>query len=147
MSAPNEIAIVRTFDAPRELVWEVWTKPEHIGQWWGPRGFTNTTEQMDVRPGGTWRVIMHGPDGRDYPNEITYLELDPPARLVYSQGGIGPTMRVTVLFNDLGGRTELDMCMVFATVEDRNLVAEKFGAVEGLTQCMDRLGEHLAALA
>jgi len=55
--------ILRVFDAPRELVWEAWTNAKHVVNWWGPRGFTTTIEVMDVRPGGEWRLIMHGPDG------------------------------------------------------------------------------------
>ena len=61
----REIVATRIFDAPRELVWKVWTEQEHIGQWWGPKGFTTTTYSMDVRPGGVWRFVMHGPDGRE----------------------------------------------------------------------------------
>jgi activator of HSP90 ATPase len=64
----REIILERIFDAPRELVFEAWTDPQRIGQWWGPRGFTTTVYGMDVRPGGEWRLTMHGPDGRDYKN-------------------------------------------------------------------------------
>lgn len=64
------IAATRIFDAPRELVFDVWCDPKHISNWWRPRGFTTTTRKMDVRPGGEWLFVMHGPDGTDYPNEI-----------------------------------------------------------------------------
>ncbi len=70
----REIVATRVFDAPRELVFQVWTDAKHVSNWWGPRGFTTTTYEMDVRPGGVWRHVMHGPDGTDYPNEIVFVE-------------------------------------------------------------------------
>ena len=82
-TADREIVATRLFDAPRDLVFMMWTDPNHIAQWWGPRGFTTTTLEMDLRPGGIWRFIMHGPDGRDYPNRVIYLEIVPLERLVY----------------------------------------------------------------
>ena len=69
---------------PPARVFDAWTDPEQVVQWWGPRGFTTTTHNMEVKPGGVWRFIMHGPDGRDYQNKITYLEVARPERLVYS---------------------------------------------------------------
>jgi hypothetical protein len=74
----REIAATRVFAAPRELVWKVWTEPEHVVRWWGPNGFTTTTHSMDVKSGGVWRFVMHGPDGHDYQNKITYLEVVKP---------------------------------------------------------------------
>ena len=70
VAAPGQPTIVvkRLVDAPRELVWTAWTEPKHIAQWWGPNGFTNTIHAMDVKPGGVWRFIMHGPDGTHYPH-------------------------------------------------------------------------------
>src|SRR5215217_7891459 len=88
-AADREIVITRVFDAPREMVFSAFTDPEHIGAWWGPKGFTITTHAMDVRPGGEWRFIMHGPDGVDYPNKISYLEIARPERLVYDDGDDG----------------------------------------------------------
>src|SRR5262245_19065426 len=83
----REIVLSRVFDAPRALVFKVWTDPTHLAKWWGPRGFSTTTERMEVNPGGQWRFCMHGPDGRDYQNLITYREVSPPSRLVYKHGG------------------------------------------------------------
>jgi uncharacterized protein YndB with AHSA1/START domain len=71
----NEIIITRTFDAPRELIWEAWTNPLYITKWWGPVGFSTTTEVMDVRPGGEWKHVMHGPDGKNYPNHSIFTEV------------------------------------------------------------------------
>src|SRR5579884_4127269 len=84
---PRIIVGMREFDAPRALVFSAWTDPKHLAQWWGPNGFTTTTSSFDMRPGGVWRFVMHGPDGRDYQNRITFEEIVPPERLVYRHGG------------------------------------------------------------
>jgi len=141
----REIAATRVFAAPRELVFKVWTEPKSVAQWWGPRGFTTTTHEMDVRPGGTWRFIMHGPDGVDYPNEIVYHEVVEPERLVYNHGP-QPVFHVTVAFADLDGKTELTMRSLFETAAERARVVEEYEAIEGLNQTLDRLAEHLATL-
>ena len=85
-TADREIVTTRLFDAPRERVFDAWVDSAHIGRWFGPNGFTTTTESMDVRPGGVWRFVMRGPDGVDYPNHITYSEVVRPERLVYVHG-------------------------------------------------------------
>jgi uncharacterized protein YndB with AHSA1/START domain len=144
----REIAAVRVFDAPRELVWKVWTDPEHVGKWWGPNGFTTTTHSMEVKPGGVWRFVMHGPDGRDYENKITYIEVLKPERLVYKHGGdkeVEPVnFQVTVSFREQSGRTRVDMRMVFPSAKARDHVIETYGAFEGLKQHLGRLGAYLA---
>ena len=83
-TADREIVVSRVFDAPRELVWEAWTNPKHVANWWGPTGFSTTIEKMDVRPGGEWKHVMHGPDGTDYPNHSVFIEVVKPERIVYS---------------------------------------------------------------
>jgi uncharacterized protein YndB with AHSA1/START domain len=144
----REIAATRILDAPRELVWKVWTDPAHIAKWWGPNGFTTTTASMELRPGGVWRYVMHGPDGRDYQNKVTYLEVVEPERLVYTLGGgedVEPVSHhVTVTFADLGGKTRIDMRMLFASAETRTHVIETYGAFEGLKQHLGRLEGYLA---
>jgi uncharacterized protein YndB with AHSA1/START domain len=142
-AADREIAATRVFDAPRDLVWQMWTNSEHIAQWWGPKGFTNTIHEMDVRAGGVWRFIMHGPDGRDYPNKIVYVEILKPERLVYDHVS-GPLFQATATFTQEGGKTRVDVRMVFESAKLRDQVAAEFGAVEGLHQTLGRLGEHLA---
>ena len=82
-SDPRSIVGTREYDAPRDLVFSAFTDPNHLAQWWGPNGFKTTTLSFDMRPGGVWRFVMHGPDGRDYQNRITYLEVVKPQRLVY----------------------------------------------------------------
>ena len=69
----REITVSRLIDAPVAMLWEVWTKPEHIANWWGPNGFTNTIAKMDLRPDGEWDLIMHGPDGTDYKNKSIFI--------------------------------------------------------------------------
>jgi uncharacterized protein YndB with AHSA1/START domain len=101
---PRSIIGMREFDAPRDLVFAAWTDPKHLAQWWGPNGFTTTTMSFDLRPGGIWRFVMHGPDGRDYQNRITFDEIVPPECIVYRHGGgedVEPVQfRQTVLFED-----------------------------------------------
>jgi uncharacterized protein YndB with AHSA1/START domain len=77
-SADRELIFTRIFDAPRELVLKAWTDPKQIVKWWGPKGFATTTHEMDVRPGGVWRFIMHGSDGTDYKIKIVFLEVVKP---------------------------------------------------------------------
>src|SRR6266480_4137689 len=126
----RQITATRLFDAPRELVFDMWTDPRHIARWWGPNGFTNTIEKMDVRPGGVWKFVMHGPDGRDYDNKIVYVEVVRPERLVYDHVS-GPLFRATVTFTARGEKTEVNVRMVFESAGLRDSVAAQFGAVEG----------------
>jgi uncharacterized protein YndB with AHSA1/START domain len=145
----REILIERVFDAPRELVFQAWTDPEHVAQWWGPQGFTNTIHEMDVRPGGICRFIMHSPDGVDYKNKIVYIEIVNPERLVYTHGeddeGEGGQFHVTVTFAEQGGKTKLTVRMLFESAEERDK-SVKFGAIEGGNQTLDRLAEYLAKM-
>lgn len=142
-TADREIVTARVVDAPRERVFEAWTDPEHVAQWWGPDGFTNTIQEMDVRPGGVWRFVMHGPDGVDYKNKIVFIEIVKPERLVYSHVS-GPTFRMTVIFDEQGGKTKLTMRMLFETAAEHDKAVKVFGAIEGAKQTLERLKQHLA---
>jgi uncharacterized protein YndB with AHSA1/START domain len=144
-AADREIVTTRVFDAPRELVFKTWTDPKHVAQWWGPNGFTNTIHEMDVRPGGHWRFIMHGPDGVDYRNEIVFIEIVTPERLVYSHVS-GPKFRMTVTFEEQGGKTKLTMRMLFETAAEHDQAVKVFGAIEGAKQTLKRLDEYLAKM-
>jgi uncharacterized protein YndB with AHSA1/START domain len=142
----------RVFDAPRDLVFAAFTDPKHLAQWWGPDGFTTTTHAFDFRPGGVWRFVMHGPDGRDYQNRVTYDEIVPPERLVYRHGGgddVEPvqfTQRLT--FEDLGNdQTRLTWHGTFPSAEERTRVTKEYGADKGLAQTMARLADYLAVQA
>ncbi len=144
----REITATRLLDAPRELVFKLWTDPKHVARWWGPKGFTTTTEKMDLRPGGVWRFIMHGPDGTDYPNVITYQEIVAPSRLVYKHGNEKDAepinFQVQVTFDDHGGKTLLSMRMTFPSAAAREHVITTYGAVDGLNQHVGRLADLLA---
>jgi len=146
-SETAELVFTRVYDAPRELVFDAWTDPKHLVQWWGPDGFTTTTRSIDVRPGGVWRFVMHGPDGTDYENRITYDEIVRPQRLVYRHGGgddVEPVaFQTTVTFEADGGKTKLTMRMVFPSAAERDRVVEKYRAVEGANQTLSRLAKHL----
>jgi uncharacterized protein YndB with AHSA1/START domain len=141
------IEFTRLIDAPRELVWEVWTDPKHIAQWWGPTGFSITHHAMAVKPGGRWDFVMHGPDGKDYDNVIVYHEVVRPERLVYSHGEPGDPdqFHVTVTFVAEGRKTRLVMHSRFPSLAARDHVAREFHAVEGGNQTLDRLEGHLKA--
>lgn len=142
----REISDTRIVNATRELLWKIWTEPEHIIQWWGPEGFTNTTEKMDVRPGGEWNHVMHGPDGTDYINRIVYVEIVKLEKLVYDHVS-APYHRTTVVFEDIGaGKTKLSFRMIFDTTEEKRHVTEKFKAESGLRETLGRMEVYLAKL-
>ena len=151
-TADREIVLTRTFDAPRELVWEAWTNPKHVVNWWGPRGFTTTIEKMDVRPGGVWKHVMHGPDGTDYPNSSVFKEVVKPERLVFShgggkQGGPGAHFVATWTFEALAGnKTKVTARMVFDSPTDRDFVVKEYGAIEGGKQTLERLADYLSKM-
>ena len=141
----NEIAITRIYDSPVQLVWDAWTDPEQVAQWWGPRGFTLTTHSKDLRPGGSWVYTMHGPDGVDYPNKTQYLEVEPYARLVYDHGGNDdrpPLFRVTVVFTEMRGKTKMEMRMTLPTPEAAE-ETKRYIKKAGGNSTWDRLAEYL----
>ena len=147
-AADREIVTTRLIDAPRELVFEAWTDPKHVAHWFGPEGFVTTTQAMEVRPGGVWRFTMRGPDGRDWPNVVTYEQVVPPERLVYLHGDeTEPDMfHTTVTFDDQGGKTALTMRAVFKTAAAREFVARERGAIEGAQQTVSRLERYVQGL-
>lgn len=141
----KEVLVTRLINAPREKVFDAWVDPDKIVHWWGPRGFTNTNIEMEVKPGGVWRYTMHGPDGVDYPNKIVYTEVVKPERLAYDQMGEGEfddiSFRVLVTFEAEGEKTRVTMRSEFPTAEQLRRVVEEFGALEGAKQNLERLGE------
>lgn len=143
----RELIVTRLINAPRELVWEAWTKPEHVKHWWGPDGFTNTIHEMDVRPGGVWRFIMHGPDGMDFPNKIVFKEVVKPERLSYTHSSddenASDLFEATVIFEKKGNKTNIIMTGIFPTAEERDRVVKEYGAAEGGKQTLRRLDEYL----
>lgn len=146
----REIKVERLFDAPRDLVFKAWSDPEHLIKWWGPRGFTNTFHTFNMTPGGIWKYVMHGPDGTDYDNLISFIEVVVPEKLVYHHGSGKENdpfhFHVTVTFEDHGHQTLLTMKSVFPTAAMRDQVVREFGALEGANQTLDKLGELLLTL-
>jgi uncharacterized protein YndB with AHSA1/START domain len=149
---PCAIITARELEAPRELVFEVFTDPQHLAQWWGPFGFTTTTSAFELTEGGVWRFVMHGPDGRDYQNRITFDEIVRPERIRYHHGGVDDgepvAFRTTVTFEDLGrGRTRLRLHAQFASAAERERVIKAYRADQGAIETLSRLADHLAKLA
>lgn len=142
-----EVIGTRVYDAPRELVWKAWTDPEIITLWWGPRGFSTTTDIMELKPNGVWKFTMHGPDGRDYKNKIVYNEVKKPEKLVYRHAGEEETtpvkFHVTVTFDEVGDKTRMTMRMLFETAAELQKVQKEYGAIEGLEETIERLAEYL----
>jgi uncharacterized protein YndB with AHSA1/START domain len=148
----NVLIAERTFDAPRELVFDVWSDPKHIAQWWGPKGWTLPVCKMDFRPGGVWHYCMRGPEGEESWGKAVYQEIVKPERIVYidafadAQGNAVegmPEMLITVEFTEFDGRTKLTSRSQFATVADLEATMA-MGVVEGMTETWDRLEEYLA---
>jgi uncharacterized protein YndB with AHSA1/START domain len=156
-SAPESdraIVMSRVLHAPRALVWEAWTNPEHITHWWGPRGFRTETKQMDLRVGGVWAHTMVGPDGTRYPNKSVFKEIVPQERIVFSHGGgredgqvPGANFTATWTFEAMDAeKTKITGRLLFASVAARDAVVRDYGAVEGGRQTLERLSEHLPSM-
>ena len=137
-----ELVLTRVFDAPRRLVFEAWTKAEHVSRWFAPRPLTMARCEVDFRPGGAFRFVMHAPDGTDYPFEGAFGEIVPPERIVFTgtvhEGNVAVT---TVTFVEHEGKTTLTMKQTFAFESDATR-----GAKQGWTMTLDQLGEHLTKL-
>jgi uncharacterized protein YndB with AHSA1/START domain len=141
----REIVMSRKLNAPVELVWEVWTRPEHIANWWGPDGFTNTISTMDVVPGGEWNLVMHGPDGTDFKNKSIFREIVLYKKIVYEHVSY-PRFVATVDFEEQGEQTIIKWQMLFDSAEDLIQVVKTFKADEGLKQNLNKLNLYLTGL-
>nr|WP_294906156.1 SRPBCC family protein [uncultured Lacibacter sp.] len=141
-TADREIRLTRILNAPVELVWEVWTKPEHITNWWGPNGFTNTIIRMDVQPEGEFKLVMHGPDGKDYKNESVFKEVVKYKKLKYEHAST-PKFVATIEFEAQGKKTAINWHMLFESKEEFIQVVKTFKADEGLKQNVDKLEVYL----
>ena len=140
----KELRMNRIFKAPVNLMWEVWTSPDHIAKWWGPDGFTTTIHKMDFQEGGEWLLTLHGPDGTNYPNKSIFKEIIPNERIVSEH--FNPHFITTVIFESLGDETRVIWSMEFDTAELREIVIKAHKADQGLKQNLDRLGEYLSTL-
>ena len=148
----NDVNITRTFDAPRDLVWTMWTDPKHLAQWWGPHHFTNPRCEFDARPGGAIHIDMRGPDGTIYPMRGEVKEIVRPSRLVFNsvplddQGNVLFEVLTTVTLAEHGGKTTVSVnahvVRIVAPVAEQMLA----GMEAGWTQSLERLGEHLKGI-
>ena len=147
------LVITRVLNAPRALVWKMFSDPYHLAQWWGPAGFTNRVEQLDFRTGGRWRHVMIGPDGREFPTDNDILEVTPPERLVYRNAPADPAIfgdnpppgfTKTLTFTEAGGRTTLTLVCTFDQPAHKDAVVRR-GFVIGTNESFDKLESHLAA--
>jgi uncharacterized protein YndB with AHSA1/START domain len=144
--ADREIVTERVFDAPRERVFDAFTNPDLIPEWWGPRGITTTVEQMDVRPGGDWRFVCTDQEGKSDAFRGTYREITPHERVVQTfewMGMPGHVIVETATFEDLGGRTKVSTHSLFHTTEERDGMLAS-GMEGGLSESYERLDELLA---
>lgn len=144
-TADRELRLVRTLNAPIDLVWEVWTDPKHLAQWWGPNGFTNTITKMDVKPGGEWDLVMHGPDGTDYKNKSVFKEIVKHKKIVYEHIS-APKFVATIQFEEQGDKTLITWHMLFETREQFIEVVKTFKADEGLKQNIEKLNHYFTSL-
>lgn len=150
LPSDREIVLTRDFEAPRSLVFEAFTKPEHLKLWWGLRGSTLSVCEVDLRPGGTWRFVTRGADGHENPFCGEYREISPPDRLVYTfmydvEGAREHPGLVTDAFNEKRGGTALVETMLFPSVAARDGLLHS-GMQAGAAETFDRLAELLARL-
>ena len=144
----REIHVERIFDAPRDRVFELFTDPELIPEWWGPRGTTTIVDEMDVRPGGSWRYVTRNSDGSETAFRGTYREVSPPDRIVQTfewEGMPGHVSVDTAVFEDLGERTKLVSSSIFHTTEERDGMLGS-GMEEGMNETYQRFDELIERL-
>ncbi len=139
--AGRELSISRLLNAPVELVWEVFINPEHIKNWWGPNGFTNTIHKMEVKPGGAWEFIMHGPDGTNYPNKSVFKEVVLHRSIVFEH--YAPNFITTINFIAEGEKTLIKWHMLFESKELFESVVKNHKADKGLEQNIEKLDAYL----
>jgi uncharacterized protein YndB with AHSA1/START domain len=148
-AADREIVVSRVIGAPRELVFEAFTQVRHLSRWWGPDGFTTTTRSFEFRAGGVWDFVMHGPDGSDFQEWITWREIVPPERiaLLHGESRDDPNAFESVLsFEPAGEHTRIEMRTLFPTKELRDEAVEKYHAIEGGEQTLGNLATYVAEL-
>jgi uncharacterized protein YndB with AHSA1/START domain len=150
-SLDREIVLSRVFAAPRELVWKAWTDKDHIDKWFGPKGFTLKTHEIDIRVGGRWRFDMIAPDGTLYDNRMVFLEMKAPELLVMDHGhdqDDDPTrFRVTLTFDEQGDKKTVVTLRQLHPTKEQRLQGIGFGAVEFGYQTLEKLSEHLSRMA
>ena len=149
-TADREIVMSRVISAPRELVFEAFTQVRYLSRWWGPEGFSTTTRSFEFRVGGAWDFVMHGPDGTDYQEWITWREIVPPERiaLLHGESRDDPNaFESTLAFAPHGTATRIVMRTVFPTRQLRDQAVEKYHAIEGGEQTLSSLAAYVAEIA
>lgn len=145
----RELVVTRAFDAPRELVWEAWTSPEHVPNWLlGPEGWTMPICEIDLRPGGAWHFVWRKDDGSEMEMRGEYREVDPPARLVNTEswGAEWPETVNTVTFDEENGETTVTTTVLYPSAEARD-AATATGMESGVNRSFDLLDDYLITLA
>ena len=148
-TADREIVISRVISAPRELVFEAFTEVRHLSQWWGPEGFSTTTRAFEFRVGGEWDFVLHGPDGTDYREWITWTEIAPPERIALRHGefrGDPNAFESVLTFTPVGAETRIEMRTVFRTKELRDEAVERYHAIEGGQQTLENLAAYVTKM-
>ena len=148
-TADREIVISRLISAPRELVFEAFTEVRHLSRWWGPDGFTTTTHSFDFREGGVWDFVMHGPDGTDYQEWITWTEIVRPERIVILHGESRDdpnAFESTLVLAQHEAATHVVMRTVFPTKKRRDEAVGKYHVIEGAQQTLSKLSMYLTEL-
>lgn len=148
-TADREIVVTRVINAPREVVFEAFTAVQHLSQWWGPEGFSTTTRAFEFRAGGVWDFVMHGPDGTDYQEWITWTEITPPQRIALRHGASrdDPNAFESVLtFAPDGAATRVEMRTLFPSKELRDEAVEKYHAIEGGQQTLSKLTAYVTEI-
>jgi uncharacterized protein YndB with AHSA1/START domain len=140
----REIVILRTFDAPQAVVFDAWTKPEHLAQWWDPSGAPLAVCEIDLRPNGAFRFVNRGPDGLRHPFTGIYREIAPPARLVFTTriSPSGPESVGTLVFSEQQGTTTLTMTIACQSMADRDALL-KMRIDVGTARTLDNLDAYL----
>ncbi len=149
LPSEREITLTREFDAPRDLLFKAFTRPEYVAQWWGQKGSTLAVCDMDFRPGGAWRFVERAADGNEYGFRGQIREILPPERIVQTfefEGMPGHISVETMVLEDLGGRTRLTVTSVFDSVQDRDGMLQS-GMEKGAGELYDRLAEFVQTLA
>lgn len=140
----RQLRSTKILNAPADIVWEVWTNPEHITLWWGPNGFTNTIHKMDFEENGEWNLTMHGPDGTNFPNRSVFKEIIPFKKIVFEH--FNPHFITTVLFESKGKETLLDWTLLFDSPEMYDVIVKAHKADEGQKQNLEKLEKYLAEM-
>jgi len=151
-SLDRDLVLTRIIDAPREKVYRAWTEPELLKQWFAPLPWTTSAAEVDVRPGGSSLIVMHSPEGQEFPNRGVYLEVVENQRLIITDAyteawepSERPFMTVVLTFEDEGGKTRYTARVRHWTVADRE-EHERMGFYQGWGQCIDQLAALVARL-